>query len=300
MKFIAIYKYYNASEWIGTSVESVLPLVDNVLISCPQVDWTGNGTPGSKSLIPSSDKVKTYDTTKSDHKKVYEELIEKAMDYEWDYALIVDADEVWAPEGLAKALNSAKGANTYNCFMHSYIKSPLYRVVPEDGNKPTVLVKRGVPYSHVRWEKEKPELIQTHLHHFSAVRKSLYDVIGKFDLSNHVEKMAGIEWSDWITEVWNRLPNAENVNPNPLYRAIWPHVKTVLPAELPSVCLSNQLVRGWMDFKDECPIDYKKITPELLKQFRLPEDFNAANPLYRQPSFRYKWAQLIKHITEMK
>lgn len=301
MKTIALYKFFNAPEWLATSVGAVLPFVDNVLISCPQSDWVGAGHP-EVPVLPDSPKVHKYATIQCKHQAVYEELLQKAMEYEWDYALIVDADEIWGGLDLGEALNLAGsiGANTLNCYMHSYIKSPFYRIMPEDGNKPTVLVKRGVPYSYVRWEKEKPAFLPVHLHHFSAVRLNLDSVLSKFSLSNIVERMPAIEWDLWLGEVWNRLPIAENVNPNPQYRGIWPKVKIVGPADLPEACLNNPLVKAWINFKDECLIDPKKITPELLKKYGLPADFSAIHIWFKQPSYRYKWDRMIREISEIK
>ena len=106
--------------------------------------------------------------------------------------------------------------NALGSNMHTYIKSPFYRVSPPEYCRPTVFVRPildvllGIRGNHL-----KPRLTPSDLffHHFTYVRKYEKDVFKKIWTTlegdrDDVKQTELVDMDEWIAKKWNRLPRS--------------------------------------------------------------------------------------------
>lgn len=302
MKITAICKAFNGEDWIPAMLRSILPFVDRVVLALPAMDWKnrrGNKVEGMiSSLAEMSSKIYSFRPEGSGQARIYQEMIAEAGDY--DYLMAVDADEAWdewALKGAIGHIQADVGKTAVFCSqMVTYIKSPFYRIRGFDPCQPVVFVRRGVDYQDIRWApvRERRLLPGVYFHHFSAVRRSLAEVVDKFQLSNTAEKMRPVNADIWVNQAWNNLPRATNINPNTELANIWPAVEVVKIEDLPAACRDLPIVRAFQNYPMSC--NYKEIPPALLKKYNLPPDFGPSHQLFRAPSYRTRYSRALEEL----
>ena len=312
----AICKALSGHEWVMAMARSILPVADRLIIAFPQTDW--NGRPGNEverlcgeNLAALSAKISTFRPESKDQAGIYQELIREADRTPYDYLQVIDCDEVWDDWAIRQARSALDGdANAYSVKMFSYIRSPFYRVVPLDRNVPTCFIKKGVPYKGIRWSGISRNIIPNiYFHHFSAVRRNLSDVVLKFNRSNTAEKIPPINDKAWVENVWNKLPDAKNINPNIGLAHIWPAVVRVDMSDLPISIRNEPMVTA---FKDYCKTETPKTKPNpekkmaatppditlasLFKEYGLPENFGPNHPKWWNKKYRIYYQRIMKRI----
>ncbi len=140
--------------------------------------------------------------------------------HEYDYVLIVDADELYTDADTLKILDTLGTNGTEfrvdnkNCYrapeMKTYFKSPDYVLDPPDTHKPSIAIDpKRATYRDCRIPSQDYEIFVPGitLHHLSYLRNDLrlYHKMKQFEHYNQVQ-------DSWYEEVWKKwTPEMDNV-----------------------------------------------------------------------------------------
>jgi hypothetical protein len=264
MEVIAICKTFRGHEFVQAMLDSVLPHVSGVILLHSELGWNGECGNTVKAAVEKYFEKRT-DWGPADYlSKIYEENFD-CPDQDLQYLkaleiaaarypqavlyLIVDTDEVWRHMDLTQLLRYAEEhpADAYCCEINTYLKSPFYQVFPPEPCRPTVLVRPGVAMSGPRGSKiiNKLFIPGVKMDHFTGVRNSLGDVIGKVTSSTQTdgEPMRGTR--DWVEDVWNALPSGFDLHWVNQARTAWKRVKQVGISDLPPDVQGLPIVCAW-------------------------------------------------------
>ncbi len=332
MKIIGICKTFRGNEFAIESLNSCYNHLDQMIYIHGETDWLGRPGNNVRALIEgAADPDKKSIHFSAPPKYTQAQQYEIAIDYllgkgiEFDYLYLVDTDEVisekdWATinQTLAENASLKTPVLAYKCRLHTYIKSPFYRIEPTVTLQPVTFIHRAAVKPGIigirgsTLSKGARLLSTVYIHHFTSVRYSLDDVWAKHETSCGSEKEPLCDKETWVKTIWNNLPFSKNLLPLKNHIALWAGVKVVTLNELPEIVHKNQLVLAWIKHDNTFPhkilpiaeskeiipaIEESVITPAMLVAARLPPDFSPAHKLYKFPSFQYRYLALLKKTT---
>jgi 2-polyprenyl-3-methyl-5-hydroxy-6-metoxy-1,4-benzoquinol methylase len=248
LKIVALYKTFDGGEWVKASIESIYNHVDSIVMVHSYISW--DGVTEKNNVI---DKVKEWEEKSDDKKKIIHlhtdlkmqvEQYDLGMTYinqfiEHDFVMLIDCDEVWHDENWDKAKVHLQNqpANSFQCKMHTYIKTPFYRVIPPERANPTVFFRKGCQMEGVRGNKIKPKYLMDNVffHHFTLVRENFSDIKRKIVTSNQQDGAEHVDVDKWIRDVWYKIPQVHNFHISKGYESSWAGLTQVTKADLPEV-----------------------------------------------------------------
>jgi hypothetical protein len=168
-----------------------------------------------------------------------------------DLLMLVDSDEVWDADALLLAIkkiyNTRQGYVAFRTRMHTYLKSPLYRVTPAWGTPVVFLKEPSLVLESARaWEAEPHALLEgIWFHHFTYVRQTPEQVRQKIRRScvgdgDADEEIVDLDW--WFREKWGKLPMARELHPFAGQSEAWEGVEVIGPEHLPEAVREHPLV----------------------------------------------------------
>lgn len=214
MKKIAILTIaYNEQDTIGAVMEQWKDYKHLILHS--ERAWHGESQPKDET----EDIVKRFPNAefiKMDWKREHEQRNwGLAYLYDYDYVLIVDADEVYTKEDIKRILdNIGKQENYYdniNCYrikgVITYYKTLDYIIEPPDTHQPVIAVNpKKILFTEARMPNTDYQVqIDAKIHHLSYC-KSDEKMKNKFQQFEHFRDVR----ENWYNEVWKTDKN-ENV-----------------------------------------------------------------------------------------
>jgi len=266
MKITALCKTYSCDEFIEAAIESIYDFVDHIVFVNSDIDWTGkSGINKVKSTIlqwqKQNDKQKKIIHIDANVSNQWKQC---NIGYQWikdnlkpDWIMIFDTDEVWDFENIAIAKNILVKSTEYNAIsaqMHTYIKSPFYRVSPPEWCKPTVFIRPiHIAMQGTRGNKVSPRLFCDELffHHFTYVRMNEKDVFRKIQTTLRGDrddapnvKLTNIK--QWKKEKWDQLPRAYNFHTTKCYEKSWHRIKQISISDLPQTLRNKAIVEKFM------------------------------------------------------
>lgn len=258
MRTIALYKTFDGGEWIDASLASIYHDVSAIVMVHAARSWLGEE--GNNVYLGA----KEWSSKNDDCRKVHhvcvdvntqEEQYAAGLSYiesqqlPWELIMAIDADEVWHPGHLYSAKGQIKSdthrAPAYQAQMHTYLRTPFYRVAPPYGRPvtfftdPTWLTKcpRGC-------KAPAKELANCWFHHFSYVRRTDEDVARKIQQScvaDHNETVV----PGYMDTVWHDLPHGNNLHAFERWRHVWKQVERVYWSDLPAAVRECSLMRSF-------------------------------------------------------
>ncbi len=263
MRVIGLCKTFSGSEFVKAAIKSVYPFLDKIVFINSDVSWTGEYGNTVKPVI--EEWAKNNDT---ERKIVHFQCNVMSQDeqyqagYAWaksafnpDWIMIFDTDEVWDETGLNVAKRCLAECTEYNAIaanMHTYIKSPFYKVTPPEWCKPTVFI-RPVHHSFlgIRGNEVTPRIIPDDLyfHHFTYVRKTEKDVLKKIATTLVGDREGTpsnlVDMEKWIANKWNKLPKAKNFHTTKAYEKSWHKIEIIRECELPITVQGTPIIEQW-------------------------------------------------------
>jgi hypothetical protein len=307
MNIWAVCKTFRGEEFAQASLESIYEHVSGILYVHQDIGWTGKEGNTVRPIVSkvADPKKKIHHIVikeKSSQNDQYNEAIAwlQAMKEKIDYVQLIDTDEVFDEKTwpmikseLVKNEQRDKPFAALRCHMYSYIKSPFFRIYPEEPLCPIIMV---------RWAEIKKDVIDcrgstiepsatmdgVYFHHFCSVRKSLSVVWEKHESSCGIENEPVVPKDEWVRTVWNKLPDAENLLPLQRYRSAWREVKPVPISDLPLPAQSMDLVKAWLGYPIN-PRIRSEVDALLLLKYGFPLDFGPKHPDWNIPSKRNKY-----------
>ena len=256
MKLVALYKTFDGGVLLDASLASIYPHVDSIVMVHSDVSWLGEhgNTVREPALAWCQEhdqqaKVHHLDVSLDSQEAQYAAGIAYIQQHHLgDVVMTVDADEVWEANSIEAARQQIHDnpADSYRCAMHTYLKTPFYRVTPVFGT-PTVFFRnprlllesprgcrsRGRPLSHV-W-----------MHHYTYVRESREDVARKLRQSAHGDGGEAIR-EHWMEEVYDRLPEGRNLHAFTRWQHVWQAIETIWMSDLPPAVRSARSLSLWV------------------------------------------------------
>jgi hypothetical protein len=255
---VALVKTFRGEEFIRAMTLSIYPHVDKIVFVNSALSWTGGKGNTCYEEISKmmkedglKDKIISMECTTTD------QLQQCDYGYQWikknleaDYVMLIDTDEVWDNENMirAKAFIEMNPSHlSYRSHIYTYIKSPLYRLDPIEELEPVVFVNTKLPNLGISFRScdipfvRIPDVI---FHHYVHVRKNFNTVLEKIVTSHSSESEQYQDMSEWIPQVWNKLPQVEGTwregfHPNVKYKGNWKGIREISRKEMPAVLLDN-------------------------------------------------------------
>lgn len=246
MHVVALYKTWDGEEWLEASLSSIYDHVDEIVMVHSELSWLGErGNTCREPAMRWSDendtqgKVHHVDVECTSQEHQYARGIEYIRQHipECDVVMAIDTDEVWEEQYLTNAKRQVAAAKfpAYRCDMHSYLKTPFYRVHPPYG-QPTVFFRdfdlltqspRGCRAEHVDM------LEDVWFHHYTYVRKSRADVERKIAQSCKADGGERIA-INWLERVYDRLPEGQDLHAFQRWKHVWRQVISIWWSDLPA------------------------------------------------------------------
>lgn len=246
-QFIALYKTLLGGEWLSSSLASIYDNVDGIVLVHSTAMWGGDLSIHNNCIFPSLLWAKTNDGKRKIHHIVTPEHTQEGQygtgysyirkHWPGSYVVLIDTDEVWDVNEFMRlkgwvVKNPVLAA--YHCRLHTYVKSPLFRVDPVEPCSPTVVIgTANTQPIGVRGANIQPSATNENIkmHHFTAVRKDEYDVALKFRYDEFGDKCKLHQ--DWMKKIWTRIPDVKDFHYSVGFESAWKRIKIVTLEELP-------------------------------------------------------------------
>ena len=246
IKFAGVCCVYDDDLWLPYMLESVLSEVSALYVLISERPWNGNPTDNSATwrvLRESTDpagKLKIVPGTWADETQQRRAAYEIVAREEYDYCLIVDADEIYDPPVLRRMQQTAVEHPEIGCWYMTcltYWKSYRFRIDPPESYKPPVFLKVGqCSLGDRRWATAAsraaipPQIGVCHHMSYARTNEQLRRKITTF---SHAQELV----PDWYEKVWLRWdgePGLENLHPvtPPVYRRAVAVAREQLPPVL--------------------------------------------------------------------
>ena len=274
LSIVALYKTFSGQDFVTSSIESIYPFVQKVVMVHSNYSWTGEK---GNTVAPIVEKWKKANDNENKIINLYTDIKDQSSQYEFglayieitlkcDYILLIDTDEIWDASELNKLFDYAskyKEVDAFSISLHTYIKSIFYRIVPKEWCQPTVLVKShltkldGIRGSSV---KNKMYLEDVYMHHLTYVRLDDRDVMKKILTTASTEKVGLVDIKDWVTNKWNKLPYATNFHTVNYAKESWKSVRVIEFNELPEVMKQHpEIYTRFLSIDSDIDIDKRRV-----------------------------------------
>ena len=265
MKIIGLCKTFSGPEFIEAAIEELYPFLDKFVFVNSNVSWIGEKGNTVRKRIKQwakkndkDNKIIIFDVNAKSQGEQYQQGYEFIKNnFSPDWVMMFDTDEVWDKLNLNIAKKYLVEGIEYNAIganMHTYIKSPFYRVTPPEYCKPTIFI-RPVHNSilGIRGNYVTPRIIPKDLffHHFTYVRYNEEDVFKKIDTTLIGDKEAEVttelvNMEKWKKNKWDKLPKATNFHTTKHFEKSWHKIKVIGTKDLPNSVTKNDRIKQWM------------------------------------------------------
>lgn len=255
-RLVALYKTWDGGEFIGASLASIYESVSVIVMVHSEVSWLGErGNTVRERAVrwceehDVAGKVHHVNTEVANQEQQYAIGLEYIERYGLgELLLVIDADEVWEQCHIENALRQIREspAPVYRGSMHTYLKTPFYRVVPPAGN-PVLFVRKGVRLTQSPRACRSPamQLGSVWMHHYTYVRESREAVERKLHQSAKADGGESVV-EGWMESVYDRLPDGQNLHAFERWRSMWAKVQKLWIPELPPALQDDPVLNLWV------------------------------------------------------
>lgn len=257
---IALYKAYRGGEWFETSLESIHSEVAGVVVVAASKPWSNSIFQLPENCLEPLNRfmrrhpelpvvIAAQEGNQGAQYKKGLEVIEEQFGLT-PGVLVIDTDEVWetwALRMLRSVMTEDKAHHYFRCRLHNYIKRPYWRITPQEPHRPVVGLRNAkATYSKGRFAGQPSVLyrdIALSYHHFPLVRSDETEILHKL---HNTASQDGPCRSNWLEEVWNKLPAGKNIHPARGYERCWQGVEVIDPLKLPPIVRNNPLINSML------------------------------------------------------
>lgn len=257
MRLVALYKTFDGGEFVDASLASVYEHCDSVVMVHSDVSWLGErGNTVRAAAVEwcnehdKAGKVHHVDVELTTQESQYQAGLEYISRHKLPYngIVAVDSDEVWEDQYFESMTRQMvdRPFVAYRSNMHTYVKTPFYRVCPPYGS-PTVL------FRDPGWLLKSPrgcnapalQLDNVWMHHFTYVRENRASVERKLHQSCLADGGEHVV-PNWMTTVYDKLPAGKNIHGFVRWRDVWEKVEKIWISDLPPAMRQAKLLKKWM------------------------------------------------------
>ena len=257
MKLVALYKTFDGGEFVDASLSSIYNHVDQIVMVHSDISWLGErgNTVRPLALEWCSENDKKGKVRHLDCElKTQEEQYTLGLGYiaknkiQFDAIMAVDADEVWEGRDIENAKKQIhdKPFASYRSNMHTYLKTPFFRVDPPYGS-PTVFFRepRYLAKSPRGCHAPAKQLADVWMHHYTYVRETREDVERKLKQSCLADGGEEIV-TDWMTTVYDKMPEGNNLHAFKRWTRVWSSIKKIWKPDMPEAMRNARLLKNWL------------------------------------------------------
>jgi 2-polyprenyl-3-methyl-5-hydroxy-6-metoxy-1,4-benzoquinol methylase len=257
MRIVAIYKTWDGGEFVDASLASIYDHVENIVMVHSELSWLGErGNTVKQAAVEwcnqfdKAGKIHHINVELTSQEEQYAAGLDFISKHRLgDVVMVVDADEVWEGQYIENArmqISDNPKYPAYRCNMHTYIKSPFYRVNPPYGSPMAFFREPNHLTLYPRGHKAPAmQLSDVWMHHFTAVRETREAVERKIRQSCLADKSNEQIVPDWMTKVYDRLPAGQNLHYFVRHQQKWLKVEKITEFELPPAMLKAKLISQW-------------------------------------------------------
>lgn len=264
MRIIGLCKTFSGHEFITAAIEQLYDFLDAIVFINSEISWNGEIGNTVKPVIKAwqekhdhKNKIIHHDCNVKTQEQQYGigyDYIRSNLDPDW--IMLFDSDEVWDNANLNIAKQLLEDSVEYNgikAHMHTYLKSPFYRVVPPEFCKPTVFIRAiHKDLIGIRGNGVFPCVTPNNLffHHFTYVRDSEKDVFKKIQTSlsgdrEDVPQTELVDIEEWKKKKWDKITRVKNLHTTLHFEKSWYRVSRIHISELPIACRNLPIVQKW-------------------------------------------------------
>lgn len=256
MRIVALYKTWDGGEFVDASLASVYDHCEAIVMVHSDVSWLGEHGNTVKPLAiewcnehDKSGKVHHVDVSLTSQEAQYAAGLDYIARHKLphDAILAIDADEVWEDQYFERAKQQivTHPFIAYRCNMHTYLKTPFYRVHPPFGS-PTVLFldARQLIKSPRGCQAPARQLDNVWMHHYTYVRETREAVERKLHQSCQADGGETVV-PNWMTQVYDRMPAGRNLHGFVRWQQAWRELKKIWVDEVPPAMRGAKLLKLW-------------------------------------------------------
>lgn len=257
MDIVALYKTFDGGEFVDASLASVYDFCTAIVMVHSDVSWLGErGNTVKPSAIEwcnkndRQGKVKHIDVSADNQESQYQTGIDyiKTHKIPCDVVMAIDADEVWEDQYIENAIKqiSDRPYPAYRSNMHTYLKSPFFRVSPAYGS-PTVFFREPklLTESPRGCRSGARQLSDVWMHHYTYVRDSREAVERKIFQSCKADGDEKVV-NGWMESIYDNLPGGRSLHAFERWRSVWHCVEKIWMPDIPPAMRSASLMKMWM------------------------------------------------------
>ena len=264
MKVVGLVKTFGGTEFVEAAIESVYDFCDKIVFVHSTRDWLGEEGEGNTVKPVVEAWANAHDTdnkiinltgdwpAQATQYDIGYRFIKEHLECDW--VMCFDTDEVWDYSNLETARQTLEKAVQYNAvgaWMHTYIKSPFYRVTPPEILKPTVFSRPLFDtLIGIRGNGMMPRVVPDNLffHHFTYVRYREADVMRKIQTTllgdqEDVPSCTLIDLEKWKRDKWDRLPKARDFHTTKKFEKSWHACVKVRLSDLPPTVRNKRIIK---------------------------------------------------------
>jgi GT2 family glycosyltransferase/glycosyltransferase involved in cell wall biosynthesis len=249
-QFAAVCCIYDDDSWLAAAVESVYDACDSIWFLVGERPWNGAPTDQTalvdrlRALPDPANKIRIVRGQWPDEASQRNEGLRLISKAGADYCFVLDADEIYDPEQLRRAMALVRENPQVDCWRAScftYWKSYRYRVDPPEAITATVFVRTGtgrfVENRTYQAARHANLALDTLVFHHMSYARSDEQILRKITTFGHARDVV----PGWYENVWRRWDtdrSLENLNP------CWPGAYRRI-VEQPYAALPPALRRIW-------------------------------------------------------
>jgi hypothetical protein len=255
-RLVALYKTWDGGEFIDASLASIYDSVDAIVMVHSHVSWLGEPgntvRPAAMAWCAEHDrdgKVLHISVSSTSQEEQYAIGVAEIRRLDLgDVVMVVDADEVWEPQYVENARRwmAQEHCPVYRCRMHTYLKSPFFRVWPPTG-WPVAFARdmEQLSKSPRACRAKGPRMTDVWMHHFTYVRETRAAVKRKLQQSARAD--GGEQVVDgWMESVYDRLPEGADLHAFVRWREMWKQIEKIWWPDLPAAMRTCRLLPLWL------------------------------------------------------
>lgn len=225
-KFSAVCCVFDDDRWLPVMVESIAPAIDRILFLVAEQPWNGGAGDTQSTLdairsLPNTEgKIELVRGPWRNETEQRNAGLQLLRERQCDYAMIVDADEIYDPVELERMKAAALAhpqVGAWYVSMFTYWHSAAYRIDPPEQFTPVVFVKVGeaefTENRHVKAEtvgRFSPALGICHHLSYARSNEEVRKKLARFSHSHEIQP-------GWYQNVWltwrDESPPRENLHP---------------------------------------------------------------------------------------
>lgn len=258
MNIIALYKTWDGGEFVDASLASIYHHVKYIVMVHSDVSWLGErgNTVRHRAIEWCSEfdvegKVIHIDVSLSSQEAQYQAGLEYISRHKlsWDVIMVVDADEVWEDQYIENAVKQISNSPFpgYRSNMHTYLKTPFFRVDPPYGSPTVFLREPNYLTTSPRGHKAPARhLADVWMHHYTYVRETRDLVERKLYQSALADKSNEEVTVGWMESVYDRILECQNLHAFKRHAHLWKRIQKIWISDLPPAMLKAKLLTLWM------------------------------------------------------